>query len=191
MCLEEDLQATTDPDKTFLAKLEVLSDKYEGREPPQAPKTNVSTETLEQYPYMPSWNMKHLIEGMTMEQLKDFRIRYFKFWTGGQTVEGKICSLPFKLITSTGVSSPLLAPVDWSENAGTFEKSNTTVDLDKITKIGVLTQVSTNNSVNKILFYENDCITFVASAYGWSVAEPNIKDDLKSNKYYNYKEHPI
>lgn len=43
--------------------------------------------------------------------------------------------------------------------------------------------------MNKILFYEHDCITFIASAYGWSVAEPNIKDDLKSNKYYNYKEY--
>lgn len=132
-----------------------------------------------------------MVEGMTMEQISDFRIKYFKFWTGGQTVEGKICSLPFKLVTSTGVSSPLLAPVDWSENSAIFEKSHTTVDLDKITKIGVLSQVSTHNSVNKILFYNHDCITFVASAYGWSVAEPNIKDDLKSNKFYNYKEHEV
>lgn len=85
--------------------------------------------------------------------------------------------------------SPLLAPVEWSENAGVFEKSHTTVDLDRVTKIGVLTQISTNNSVNKILFYEHDCITFIASAYGWSVAEPNIRDDLKSNKYYKYVEH--
>ena len=106
-------------------------------------------------------------------------------------MEGKICSLPFKLVTSTGVTSPLLAPVEWSENAGIFEKSHTTVDLDRITKIGVLTQISTNNSVNKILFFEQECITFIASAYGWSVAEPNIKDDLKGNKYYNYKEYPV
>ena len=140
---------------------------------------------------MKSWPLRNLLEVMSMDQIYEFRIRYFKYWTGGQVAEGKICSLPFKLITNTGVSSPLLAPVEWNEDSGVFEKSHTTVDLDKVTKIGVLTHNSSNNAVYKILFYENDCITFIASAYGWSVSEPAIRDQIKSNKYYAYVEHLI
>lgn len=107
-------------------------------------------------------------------------------------MEGKICSFPFKLITNTSIQSPLLAQVDFPEHLGVFDKSHTTVDLDKVTKVGVLTQISTNDSVNKIMFYENDCITYVASAYGWSVSEPNLVQAkrLKSNKYYTYTEYP-
>ena len=82
----------------------------------------------------------------------------------------------------------MLAPAEFSES---FEKSHTTVDLDKITKVGVLTQTSTNNSVNKIMFYEDDCITFIATAYGYSVSEPNLLGAKgKSNKFYQYKEYP-
>lgn len=33
LCLEEDLEEMVGPDKTFLNKLEELSDRYEGREP--------------------------------------------------------------------------------------------------------------------------------------------------------------
>jgi len=93
------------------------------------------------------------------------------------------------LVTNTGITSPLLAPVEFNENLGVFEKSHTTIDLDRINKIGVLTQNSSNNSVNKILFYENDCITFIASAYGWSASEPNIREEMKSNRYYKYTEY--
>lgn len=94
-------------------------------------------------------------------------------------------------MTNGGQVSPLLAPVEFCENSGVFDKSHTTVDLDKITKIGVLTQISSNNSVNKIMFYEDDRITYIASACGWSVAEPNLNNTtkLKSNKFYTYKEH--
>jgi len=100
--------------------------------------------------------------------------------------------LPFKLVTSGGVKSPLLDSADFPTNQEVFEKCHTTVDLDKVTKIGVLTQISTNESVNKIFFYENECISHVASAYGWSVSEPNLVQgkSLKSNKFYNYSEFP-
>jgi len=88
--------------------------------------------------------------------------------------------------------SPLLDSADLPINQDSFDKCHTTVDLDKITKIGVLTQISTNDSVNKIFFYENECISHIASAHGWSVSEPNLIQSKthKYNKFYDYSEYP-
>lgn len=53
-------------------------------------------------------------------------------------------------MTNTGLRSKVLGT-----DCPFFEKSYTTVDLDLITKIGVLNHISTN-SVYKVFFYQQD-----------------------------------
>ena len=171
MCLEEELGNISLPNKLFIDTYKYKVDLITQAKGDTLP---ISTSKVATMPTMLQWPISYLVQVMTAKQAREFRVKYFKYWTGGQTVEGKICSFPFKLVTNGGVVSPLLDSADLPTNPESFDKCHTTVDLDKITKIGVLTQISTNDSVNKIFFYENDCISHIASAYGWSVSEPNL-----------------
>ena len=63
----------------------------------------VDFSVVESFPLMARWNLKHILSQMTKDQVAKFRIRYFKYWTGGPVGSGKV--LPFKLETNTKLES--------------------------------------------------------------------------------------